>query len=500
MFRNIILSLITIVLFSPPYFALAQVVVSEVQLSPVTERFIELYNPGSSTVDLTGWYIQRKTEHGSSFGSLVSKPNFENESIGTGAYFVISREALSSSDLVVSGLTLTDSNTIQIKNADGEVVDLVGWGEASECGGACVPNPPEGQSIQEVSSGWVVATPTPGGENDPSNISGPTEENDPSNTSGSTEDSSNISGPTGEESKKEKVETKKEATKKVTTIKKIETKITGEGRSFAGFQISLRAHTTGEDGEPVNYGQYYWNFGDGDSRQMNVSDGGELKHTYFYEGEYDVSLEYYMDMYRDAPDATDKLTVKVVKADITISSVGDASDFFVELFNNTNYDQDISSWILLGNGKSFILPRNTNLESKNKIIISPKITGFTILDKNFLKLMTTQNETVFEYASSSVPATMAHSTKNDGNKSQSVTLGQPAIAKPAQESAQRGEIMSDNLSANVIQSDVSGEGGMDKQRIIVPLVFVFFLGICGGAVYFMRKQKVVRLPGDDFKI
>jgi len=61
--------------------ARAGVIINEVQLSPTEERFIELYNPGGSSVELTGWYIQRKTETGSAFGSLVSKTYFENKAI-----------------------------------------------------------------------------------------------------------------------------------------------------------------------------------------------------------------------------------------------------------------------------------------------------------------------------------------------------------------------------------------------------------------------------------
>ncbi len=52
--------------------ASAAVVINEIQILPTSERFIELYNSGSSDVDLTGWYIQRKTATGSSFGSLVT--------------------------------------------------------------------------------------------------------------------------------------------------------------------------------------------------------------------------------------------------------------------------------------------------------------------------------------------------------------------------------------------------------------------------------------------
>ena len=34
------------------------VLINEVQIKPTEDRFIELYNSGSSEVDLTGWYTK----------------------------------------------------------------------------------------------------------------------------------------------------------------------------------------------------------------------------------------------------------------------------------------------------------------------------------------------------------------------------------------------------------------------------------------------------------
>jgi hypothetical protein len=72
---------------------------------------------------LTNWYIQRKNQGRDNFASLVSKTYFENKTIGAYGYFLISRESLESADVVLNSLTLTESNTIQIKNPNGEVVD-----------------------------------------------------------------------------------------------------------------------------------------------------------------------------------------------------------------------------------------------------------------------------------------------------------------------------------------------------------------------------------------
>src|SRR3989344_4994031 len=126
----------------------AKILISEIQTYPTGNRFIELYNPNSSAVNLTNWYIQRKTQSGTSFTSLVSKTYFDNKVISAYGYFLISRDSLSGSDIISDNLTLTESNTIQIKNPDGEVIDKIGWGQAGDCEGSCAAEPSSSQGIQ----------------------------------------------------------------------------------------------------------------------------------------------------------------------------------------------------------------------------------------------------------------------------------------------------------------------------------------------------------------
>ena len=106
-----------------------KVLISEIQISPIEQRFIELYNPNESEVNLTGWYIQRKTKDATSWSSLITSTHFEGKTIQPKSYFFIPR-AFESSDILFSTLTLTEDNSIVLKNPKREIVDLVGWGEA----------------------------------------------------------------------------------------------------------------------------------------------------------------------------------------------------------------------------------------------------------------------------------------------------------------------------------------------------------------------------------
>jgi len=134
---------------SPSYL---KILISEVQISPIAKRFIELYNPNNSTVDLTNWYIQRKTQTGSNFISLVSKTHLNSKTINAYGYFLISRSTSGAVDIVLSDLTLAESNTIQLKNPNGEIADKVGWGQAQDFETSPAQNP---QTDQTIGRKWI---------------------------------------------------------------------------------------------------------------------------------------------------------------------------------------------------------------------------------------------------------------------------------------------------------------------------------------------------------
>ncbi|MDP3882649.1 MAG: lamin tail domain-containing protein [Candidatus Staskawiczbacteria bacterium] len=147
------------------------ILINEIQLSPIAQRFVELFNPNNFDVDLMGWYLQRKTKTAESWSSFVSSTNFENKTIPANGYFLISRE-LENSDILLD-ITLSNNNSLALKNADREIIDKVGWGEAQDCEGSCAQNPVEEQSIKRSLGAdtndnsvdfLIFETPTPGTE------------------------------------------------------------------------------------------------------------------------------------------------------------------------------------------------------------------------------------------------------------------------------------------------------------------------------------------------
>jgi len=117
----------------------------------VYDEFIELFNPNEFEVDLTDWYLQKKTSQSSDFSSLVPSTLFDSKTINSLEYLLIAHSSstyASIADILISNYSITDNNTIIFKNPNREIVDKVGFGEANDCEGDCAIKPEPGQSIQ----------------------------------------------------------------------------------------------------------------------------------------------------------------------------------------------------------------------------------------------------------------------------------------------------------------------------------------------------------------
>ena len=461
-------------LFLGAKLAHANVIINEVQIAPTESRFIELYNSSNSSVDLTDWYIQRKTQNGSDFTSLVSKTNFENRSIGPNGYFLISRSSITNSDLILGTLTLTESNTIQIKNENQEVVDKIGWGDVSDCGGSCAMNPTEGKSIQKTSTGWIIATPTSGVAN---------------------ENNSTLESPTSNEDNETVSKTILESKIKIIENPSIKVKILANTLAFTGQPFEIKTDIFGYSNEKILLGKAYWSFGDGLSLEQ-VNNFEKFNHTYYYPGEYVLILEYYSNSFSNTPDATSKMTIKVIPTTVTISRIGDEKDFFIELTNNATSDIDISGWIIRANNKVFVLPRNTIILAKKQIILSSKITNFTNSDQYILKLFSATGELIFDYNAKYIPNKINNRIKDTNMVSTPKENDIPLSSSLSLENK------IDNSSLDLAATPVLDEVGLNensKNSYFFYFGFIVLLIVSGIVVYYIRQRNVSKV-GDDFKI
>jgi len=456
-----------------------------------SREWIEIYNSdvNSISIDASTWRIY----DGSANRTINNQVNF---SVPAGAYIIFAgnKDTFLVDHLGFSGTVydtgITSLNntgaTLKILDQNGNVVDSVTYASTQGAAG-------DGNSLQKISGSWAGATPTPGAANGTASSSaGGLAVYTPSSNDNSSASSSNQTS--------NSTETKN----KTSEQPKIKTKITGKTFAFAGIALDLEANAFGYSGEKLYSGKYFWNFGDGDSKEIRTVDSQKFTHIYFYPGEYTLTLEYYVNSYADTPDASDKILVKVIPADISISKVGDQSsqsDFFVELYNKTDYNVDLSRWTLLSSSKSWTMARNTILTPQQKMVISSKITNFSIEDKNTLKLMTPQGEIAFDYgAAQAIPKSppQPHLTpllKGEGEKSSFLPQG-----KAGDEVGFDAALVSasENLPASIMSSNAIPKSS--NNSYMPALISLLFIGASGGAVYFIRQKKIIPRIGDDFKI
>ena len=145
------------------------VVISEIQIGGETvyDEFIELYNPTNAEINLEDWDIKKKTKSGSESNILN---NIEGV-IPAYSYFLITPRAncgeskmekcyqgdVLADDEYTTNMFLAGGNTVLLYNQNENLIDKVGWGEASDFEGEVIANNPENnQSLERININSVV--------------------------------------------------------------------------------------------------------------------------------------------------------------------------------------------------------------------------------------------------------------------------------------------------------------------------------------------------------
>ena len=143
---------------SPPKSIYPQILISEIYDSG-TEEFVELFNPNAFAVELSGWYLQKKTQSGSGFDTYASKNLFDGKSIDASDHFLVARSGTGwpGGVDVYTDYSLGPDNTLALKNPNQDIVDKVGWGAAQDFETAPAPSPGANNSIGRKWNGSAEA-------------------------------------------------------------------------------------------------------------------------------------------------------------------------------------------------------------------------------------------------------------------------------------------------------------------------------------------------------
>ena len=481
-FIGFLIALLYLIVFNVSFASVAiNEIMYDLEGSDSGREWIEVYNSGSSSVDLSSYkFFESGTNHG-----LVLEQG--DESLPSGGYAVIVSDKskfmndwpLYSGAIFDSSFSLDNTGEfLAIKDASLNISSEYTYDSA--LGGAG-----DGNSLQKVGGVWFEATPTPGAQN--SGSGGIVNEEDEEDGEGDNQDvaSSNSS---------------------YTPSKPVRVSILKEGFAYIKQPVKFSSEILGSRDQKVYYGKLFWNFGDGSAEEVLLTGGtSSLLHTYEYEGEYLVTLQYFLNQYDTVPKAYDEVWVKVRPLSVVISKVGETGNFFIELHNESEYDIEISDWRLLSFNKIFILPENTILKTGRKIVLPSSVTGFDFDDKNSLKLYGFEGELVFDFGET-LPKpkekiiSYVSSKKKDSYPSSVGVLQNPISSEEvsyANESALESNLpeffkntdtgfnFESGLSSGAINSFENNEAGSAFKYILFMISVVILASF---SVYFVRKN------------
>ncbi|MCG7254812.1 ExeM/NucH family extracellular endonuclease, partial [Corynebacterium hadale] len=163
--------------------------------APLSNDFVELYNPTDKDIDLAGWTLAQQSAKGNT-GNTTSLQG----TIPAGGYFLVKGSAgndtsnpLENADLESNFNFGGKSASAVLTDASGNQVDLVGWGGAKNFEGKAAEGTSNSTSIQRNEAGvdtddnaadFAAATPSPQGSgNDPVVPAEPTDPAEPADPS-----------------------------------------------------------------------------------------------------------------------------------------------------------------------------------------------------------------------------------------------------------------------------------------------------------------------------
>ncbi|MBI5532481.1 MAG: lamin tail domain-containing protein [Deltaproteobacteria bacterium] len=148
--------------------------------SSASDEFVEISNPCSSSLDLTGWRLVYRSSSGTTDVTLYK---WTSGSIAAGGYSVIAGTAYTggatADGVFASGGLASGGGGVGLQDADGAVVDSLGYGSATNdlIEGNPAAAPPDGQSVgrlpgladtnDNAADFQTFTSPSPGAANSP---------------------------------------------------------------------------------------------------------------------------------------------------------------------------------------------------------------------------------------------------------------------------------------------------------------------------------------------
>ena len=333
--------IISFLFFTLPGVTKAAVVINEVAWmgtgTSANDEWIELYNDGSASVDITGW----KIADGLNFEVVLAG------SIASGQYAVIERtddtSAPGEAFMVYVGVLPNTGATLSLYSDTASLVDRVVGGEGWENIGG---DNGTKETAQYTTMGWITAVGTPGRVNAQQN-------------SVSEEDEDTSVDDTADEELNEK-SNESESISLYKVPRALKTTILAPKTVYVQQEIEYSVTSSGLADSILSSLTHDWNFGD-----FNTDKTEEVRHRYAYPGQYVITAHSVYGEYEAYARKT--ITVLPVSFSLSTNSFGD-----VQIHNDARYEIDVSGYTIAAGTQTLVFPDGTILLPNATITIPKK--------------------------------------------------------------------------------------------------------------------------------
>ncbi|MBI2121762.1 MAG: PKD domain-containing protein [Candidatus Sungbacteria bacterium] len=259
----------------------------------------------------------------------------------------------------------------------------------------------------------------------------------------------------------------------------------GEDRTVvAGANMEFSGSAKGVNGEPLTNARFWWNFGNGETKE-----GKTINYSFLIPGRYTMGLHVSSGEYS----ASDYAAIEVIPNQFSVSRVLMGEAGFAVLKNEGSVAVDVGGWILEdAAGQSFIIPPRTVINSKSETAFANSITGILFKGPALLRM---------RYPNLSLAFSWEEKAKIEaGNELRAATdktlalLPSPVISQKVENASGAGKnVKSEEFSARPpAPKNISETATVSKHTGFSPSIFLaaaVFLGLAAAAGFiFVRRR------------
>jgi len=258
-----------------------------------------------------------------------------------------------------------------------------------------------------------------------------------------------------------------------------------------GAPIEFSAKAWGLKKELIIANRFLWSFGDGSS-----SENQKVSHVYSHPGKYVLVVDAQSGEYS----ASDRMTISVVPSELIISNVVTGTSGFIEVFNNSQYELDLSHWMLQSNKKYFVLPLHTIILPKTKIIFPTNIIKLDIT--NDTQLLYPNGEVAYDFIKNQNQVKEATIQTSDNKLIQNSNADQPKISSEPSSVKESKQNVAAVVNTQVFEnnSDDQSEPVKNKENTSKWIWILIGISVIASASILFAKKTKINNEADEYKI